>query len=76
MNSVVGSVEKALGPGKLEEAVVEVKNTLLKVQNFVSDVQKELQAMNLGKTGTNRESTTARLDKIVNSGRLKRRLSR
>ena len=45
VNNVVGSVEKALGTGKLEEAIVEVKNTLLKVQNFVSDAQKELQAI-------------------------------
>ena len=68
LNSVVGSVEKTLGAGRLEETVGEVKNTLLKLQNFVSDVQKELQALNLGKTGTNIESATARLDKIMNSG--------
>ena len=68
VNSVVGSVEKALGAGKLEEVMVEVKNTILKVQNFVSDVQKELQVMNLGKTGTNIEHATARLDKILSSG--------
>ena len=70
VNNVVGSVEKALGTGKLEEAIVEVKNTLLKVQNFVSDAKKELQAMNLGKTGTNLENATARLDKIMNSGEI------
>lgn len=70
VNNVVGTVEKALGTGKLEEAIVEVKNTLLKVQNFVSDAQKELQAMNLGKTGTNLENATARLDKIMNSGEI------
>jgi len=68
VNNVVGSVEKALGAGSLEEAIVEVKNTLLKVQTFVSDVQKELHALNLGKTGTNIENATARLDKILNSG--------
>ncbi len=70
VNHVVGSVEKALGTGKVEEAVGEVRNTLLKVQHFVSDVQKELQAMNLGKTGTNIENATARLDKIINSGEI------
>jgi phospholipid/cholesterol/gamma-HCH transport system substrate-binding protein len=70
LNNVVGSVDKALGTGKLEEAIVEVKNTLLKVQNFVSDAQKDLQAMNLGKSGTNIESATARLDKIMNSGEI------
>jgi phospholipid/cholesterol/gamma-HCH transport system substrate-binding protein len=70
VNSVVGSVEKALGAGKLEEVMVEVKNTILKVQNFVSDVQKELQVMNLGKTGTNIEHATARLDKILSSGEM------
>ncbi len=68
INSVVGSVDKAIGTGRLEDTVVEIKNTLLKVQSFVSDVQKELQAMNLGKTGGNVESATARLDKIMNSG--------
>ena len=68
VNSVVGSVEKTLGGGRLEETVGEVKNTLLKLQNFISDVQKELQALNLGKTGNNIESATARLDKIMNSG--------
>jgi phospholipid/cholesterol/gamma-HCH transport system substrate-binding protein len=68
LNSVVGSVEKTLGAGKLEETVGEVKNTLLKLQDFVSEVQKELQALNLGKTGSNIESATARLDKIMNSG--------
>lgn len=70
VNNVVGSVEKALGTGKLEEAIVEVKNTLLKVQNFVSDAQKELKALNLEKAGTNIESATARLDKILNSGEI------
>jgi phospholipid/cholesterol/gamma-HCH transport system substrate-binding protein len=70
VNNVVGSVEKALGTGKLEEAIVEVKNTLLKVQNFVSDAQKELKALNLEKAGTNIESATARLDKIMNSGEI------
>jgi phospholipid/cholesterol/gamma-HCH transport system substrate-binding protein len=70
LNNVVGSVDKALSTGKLEEAIVEVKNTLLKVQNFVSDAQKDLQAMNLGKSGTNIESATARLDKIMNSGEI------
>ncbi len=70
VDSVVGSVDKALGTGKLEEAVVEIKKTLLKVQTFVSDAQNELQAMNLGRTGTNIENATARLDKIVNSGEI------
>jgi len=70
VDNVVGSVEKALGTGKLEEAVVEVRNTLLKVQNFVSDAQKDLKAMNLGKSGANIENATARLDQIMNSGEI------
>jgi phospholipid/cholesterol/gamma-HCH transport system substrate-binding protein len=70
LNSVVGSVDKALGTGKLEDAIVEIKNTLLKVQSFVSEAQKDLQAMDLGKSGTNIESATARLDKIMNSGEI------
>ena len=70
VDHVVGSVDKALGTGKLEEAIAEVKNTLLKVQSFVSDAQKELQAMNLPKSGANIENATARLDKIMNSGEI------
>jgi phospholipid/cholesterol/gamma-HCH transport system substrate-binding protein len=70
LDNVVGSVEKVLGTGKLEDAVGEVKNTLLKVQSFVSDAQKDLQAMNLGKSGTHIENATARLDKIMNSGEI------
>jgi phospholipid/cholesterol/gamma-HCH transport system substrate-binding protein len=69
-NRVVGSVEKTLGAGKLEEAMGEIKNTLLKVQSFISDVQKELQALNLAKTGANVERATARLDQIMNSGQV------
>jgi phospholipid/cholesterol/gamma-HCH transport system substrate-binding protein len=70
LDNLVGNVEKVLGTGKLEDAVGEVKNTLLKVQSFVSDAQKDLQAMNLGKSGTNIENATARLDKIMNSGEI------
>ncbi len=70
LNNVVGSVDKALGTGKLEDAIVEVKNTLLKVQSFVSDAQKDLEAMNLGESGTNIASATARLDQIANSGEI------
>ena len=70
VNNVVGSIDKALGTGKLEEAIAEVKNTLLKVQSFVSDAQKELQAMNLPKSGANIENATARLDTIMNSGEI------
>jgi phospholipid/cholesterol/gamma-HCH transport system substrate-binding protein len=70
LNSVVGSVDKALGTGNLEDAIVETKNTLLKVQSFVSEAQKDLQAMNLGQSGTNIERTTARLDQIMNSGEI------
>ena len=70
VNNVVGSVEKALGAGNLEEAIMEVKKTLLKAQNFISDVQKDLKALNLEKTGTNIENATARLDKVMNSGEI------
>jgi phospholipid/cholesterol/gamma-HCH transport system substrate-binding protein len=70
LNSVVGSVDKALGTGNLEDAIVETKNTLLKVQSFVSEAEKDLQAMNLAKSGANIESATARLDKILNSGEI------
>ncbi|HUL29647.1 MAG TPA: MlaD family protein [Thermodesulfobacteriota bacterium] len=75
VNGVVGSVEKSLGAGKLEEAVSEAKNTLLKVQNLVSEVQGDLQAMNLGKTGANIENATARLNQVMNSGEIEALLS-
>ncbi len=70
VNNVVGSVEKALGAGNLEEAIMEVKKTLVKAQNFISDVQKDLKALNLEKTGTNIENATARLDEVMHSGEI------
>jgi phospholipid/cholesterol/gamma-HCH transport system substrate-binding protein len=70
LNNVIGSVEKAVGAGNLEEAIAEVRNTLVKVQSFVSDAQKDLHAMNLAKSGTNIENATARLDQMMRSGEI------
>jgi len=75
LNSAIGSVEKTLSAGRLEDALVEVKNTLLKVQNFTSDIQSELHALNLAKTGAHLERSTARIEKILTSGEVEAILS-
>lgn len=72
LNSVIGSVEKAVAKGKLEEILEEVKHTLVKIQNLASNVQGEIQAMNLSKTGAHLENTTAGIEKIVTSGEIEK----
>jgi len=72
LNSVIGSVERAVAKGKLEDTLGEVKNTLVKIQNLASDVQGEIQALNLSKTGAHLENTTARIEKIVTSGEIEK----
>jgi len=68
LNSAMSSVEKTLTAGRLEEILVEAKNTLIKVQNVASDIQGEIHALNLPKTGAHLERTTARIEKILTSG--------
>jgi phospholipid/cholesterol/gamma-HCH transport system substrate-binding protein len=68
LNNTIAMIEKTLAAGKLEDVFTEVKNTLVKVQSLTTDIQSELHALDLKKTGANLESATARLDKIMNSG--------
>ena len=68
LNRAISSVEKTLAAGRLEEVLVEAKNTLVKVQTLASDIQGEVRALNLPKTGAHLERTTARIEKILTSG--------
>lgn len=70
LNRVVTRVDHILVEKRLDEIIVEVKNTLIKVQNLVSNIEGEVQAMNLAKTGAHLESVTARVEKIVTSGEI------
>jgi phospholipid/cholesterol/gamma-HCH transport system substrate-binding protein len=75
LNHVIGTVEKALAQGRLEDLLIEVKNSLGKIQHLVSNAEDELQAMNLPKTGAHLETTTARIEKIVSSGEIEKILA-
>ena len=70
LNSVITKVDNALAEKRLEEIIVEAKNTLVKVQNLASNIEGEIHALNLAKTGANLESATAKIEKIVNSGEI------
>jgi phospholipid/cholesterol/gamma-HCH transport system substrate-binding protein len=70
LNSVITKVDNALAEKRLDEIIVEAKNTLLKVQNLVSNIGGEIHALNLSKTGAHLESATAKIEKIVNSGEI------
>jgi phospholipid/cholesterol/gamma-HCH transport system substrate-binding protein len=70
LNRVITRVDHILVEKKLGEIIDEVKNTLIKVQNLVSNIEGEIQAMNLAKTGTHLENVTARVEKIVASGEI------
>ena len=75
LNHVIGTVEKALAKGKLEDLLMEVKNSLGKIQHLVSNAEDELQGLNLAKTGAHLETTTARIEKIVSSGEIEKILT-
>jgi len=75
LNGVIGTVEKALAQGKLEELLMEVKNSLGTIQHLVSNAENELQGLNLAKTGAHLETTTARIEKIVSSGEIEKILA-
>jgi phospholipid/cholesterol/gamma-HCH transport system substrate-binding protein len=75
LNRVVGTVEKALAKGRLEDMMKEVKSTLGKIQHLVSNAENELQALNLAKTGAHLETTTARIEKVVSSGEIEKILT-
>jgi len=70
LNSVITKVDNALAEKRLDEIIIEAKNTLVKVQNFATNIEGEIHALNLAKTGAHLENTTAKIDKIVNSGEI------
>jgi phospholipid/cholesterol/gamma-HCH transport system substrate-binding protein len=70
LNRVITRVDHILVEKGLDEIIVEVKNTLIKVQNLISNLEGEVQAMNLAKTGAHLESVTAKVEKIVTSGEI------
>jgi phospholipid/cholesterol/gamma-HCH transport system substrate-binding protein len=70
LNSVITKVDNALAEKRLDEIIVEAKNTLVKFQNLASNIEGEIHALNLAKTGAHLESATAKIDKIVNSGEI------
>ena len=70
LNGVITKVDNALAEKRLDEIIVEVKNTLVKFQNFATNIEGEIHALNLAKTGAHLESATAKIDKIVNSGEI------
>lgn len=70
LNGVITKVDNALAEKRLDEIIVEAKNTLVKVQNLATNIEGEIHALNLAKTGAHLESATAKIDKIVNSGEI------
>jgi len=70
LNSVITKIDNALAEKRLDEIIVEAKNTLVKVQNLATNIEGEIHALNLAKTGAHLESATAKIDKIVNSGEI------
>jgi len=70
LKGVIGTVNNALAQGGLEDLLREVKHTLGKVQDLVSSAEKEIQALNLPKTGAHLEMTTARIEQIISSGEI------
>ncbi len=70
LNGVITKVDTALAEKRLDEIIVEVKNTLLKIQTFAANIEGEIQTLKLAKTGTNVERATARLDQIMSSGQV------
>lgn len=70
LNSVITKVDNALAEKRLDEIIVEAKNTLVKIQNLATNIEGEIHSLNLAKTGAHLESATAKVDKIVNSGEI------
>jgi phospholipid/cholesterol/gamma-HCH transport system substrate-binding protein len=68
LESATARLDKIMNSGEVEAILAEFKNTLVKVQSLTTDIQSELHALDLKKSGANLESATARLDKIMNSG--------
>jgi len=70
LNGVITKVDSALAEKRLDEVIIEAKNTLLKIQSFAANIEGEIQTLNLAKTGANVERATARLDQIMGSGQV------
>ncbi len=70
LNGVITKVDSALAEKRLDDIIIEAKNTLVKIQNFAGNIEREIQTLNLAKTGANVERTTARLDQIMSSGQV------
>jgi len=70
LNGVITKVDNALAEKRLDEIIVEAKNTLVKIQNFATNIEGEVRTLNLAKTGAHVESATAKIEKIVNSGEI------
>jgi len=68
LNGVITKVDSALAGKRLDEIVIEAKNTLVKIQNFATNIEGEIQSLNLAKTGAHVEKATARLNQIMSSG--------
>jgi phospholipid/cholesterol/gamma-HCH transport system substrate-binding protein len=75
LNRVIGTVEKALAKGRVEDLLIEAKNSLGKIQHLVANTENELQGLNLAKTGAHLETTTARIEKIISSGEIEKILT-
>ena len=75
LNRFIGTVDQALAKGRLEDLLIEAKNTLGKIQHLVSNAENELQALNLAKTGAHLETTAARIEEIVSSGEIEKILT-
>jgi phospholipid/cholesterol/gamma-HCH transport system substrate-binding protein len=72
LNHVIGTVDETLSAGRLEEVFMEVKNTLLKVQNLVSTAQGKVQRFNLPEIGAHLETTTERIETLLTSGEIEK----
>ncbi len=70
LNGVITKVDSALAEKRLDEVIIEAKNTLLKIQIFAANIEGEIKTLNLAKTGANVERATARLDQIMSSGQV------
>ena len=70
LNGVITKVDHALAEKRLDEIIIEVKNTLVRFQNFAANIEGEIQTLNLAKTGAHVESATAKIEKIVHSGEI------
>jgi phospholipid/cholesterol/gamma-HCH transport system substrate-binding protein len=68
LNGVITKVDQALPQGRLEGVLAEAKNSMIKIQNLAGDVQGELRALELAKTGANLQNATAKIDRILGSG--------